>query len=186
MPVKSCFNFVKGSALYKRERRGDFQKNRPVTHLVRAITALLPSENNNILGLKCSLRHEKQILKLFIAPFPLYVLNTRVCAIGNPNPGPADLLFLSVSNFHLSTININIVNYLRDFNPDSVKMINYRIDNVKAEHPIGMTGTDRCLLSTGVERENVQPIRAYGLHCGHCARPERTSHLQLELHLQQG
>jgi hypothetical protein len=37
----------------------------------------LPTENNNTLGLQCSLRHWKQILNLFIAPLP-----TTVCLKG--------------------------------------------------------------------------------------------------------
>jgi hypothetical protein len=37
--------------------------------------APLPTKNNNILSLKCSLRHWKQILNCFIAPLP-----TSVCS----------------------------------------------------------------------------------------------------------
>jgi hypothetical protein len=40
----------------------------------RAFIALSPTENNNIPGLKCLMRHCKQITNFFIAPLP-----TAIC-----------------------------------------------------------------------------------------------------------
>jgi hypothetical protein len=53
-----------------------------------AFIAPLPTENNNILGLKCSLHHWIQIPNLFIAPLPLTVCSEQKdadraeCAVG--------------------------------------------------------------------------------------------------------
>ncbi len=58
----------------------------------RAFIEPLPTENNNILGLKCSLRHWKQIPNLVIAPLPtavwseLKAADRAVCAVCNLFP----------------------------------------------------------------------------------------------------
>jgi hypothetical protein len=44
-----------------------------VHYAIASVEEPLPTENNNILGLKCSLRHSKQIPNLVIAPLPTAV-----------------------------------------------------------------------------------------------------------------
>ncbi len=69
----------------------------------RAFIAPLTTENNNILGLKCSLRHSKQITNLFIAPLPTSVCSKQkaadraVCAIGNLFPNSQQLYEVALS-----------------------------------------------------------------------------------------
>ncbi len=52
--------------------------HRDVPNKSRAFIAPLPTENNNILIVKISLRHWLQVTNLFIAPSPTAVLKSRV------------------------------------------------------------------------------------------------------------
>ncbi len=63
----------------------------------RAFIALLPTENNNIPGLKCSLRHYKQITNLVCSEEK--ALKRAVCAIGNLFPNSQQLYEVRLYSF---------------------------------------------------------------------------------------
>jgi hypothetical protein len=68
-----------------------YRYHRAVANIAEQVIAPLPTEKKNILALKRSLRHKKQILNLFIEPLPTSVsvcskekaADRTACAVGN-------------------------------------------------------------------------------------------------------